>query len=337
MAAKKQAAAATESRKPSGLGLGSSMGDLSGLLNQPSIGTASDGLPLELPIDMIDEDPNQPRHEDSPGFSKQSLGELADTIRERKVKSPISVRPHPEVEGRYMINHGARRYRASIIAERTTIPAYIDPDYTEADQVIENLQRNDLTPREIADWIGRELARGKKKRDIAKELGKSPAFVTQHVTLLDLPEPVAEAFTVGRVSDVTVINELVKAHKQAPEEVAAWMDDDTQDLTRGSVKLLREFLDDKQHGGDDDPRGEGSSDDDNEGSEPKATAKKPKVVDPDKLKKAIVVVKHEDMAGRLLLDRRPSKEGMAWIKYETDGQEVEVDLLSVELVAVMEA
>lgn len=333
MAAKKQAAAATASHKPSSLGL-DSIGDLSGLLNQP---TGGNGGPLELPIDLIDEDPNQPRHEDSPGFSKQSLGELADTIRERKVKSPISVRPHPEVEGRYMINHGARRYRASIIADKTTIPAYVDPDYTEADQVIENLQRNDLTPREIADWIGRELARGKKKRDIAKELGKSPAFVTQHVTLLDLPEPIAEAFTVGRVNDVTVINELVKAHKQAPEDVAAWMDDDTQDLTRGSVKLLREFLDDKQHGGDGDPQGEGGADDNDEETEPKAKTKKPKEVDPDKLKKAIVVVKHEEKPGRLLLDRRPSQEGLAWVKYEMDGQEVEVDLLGVELVAVMEA
>lgn len=301
---------------------------------QPSGGN---GEPLALAIDLIDEDPNQPRHENSPGFSKKSLGELAATIRERKVKSPISVRLHPEVDGRYMINHGARRYRASIIAGKTTIPAYIDSDYTEADQVIENLQRNDLTPREIADWIGRELARGKKKQDIAKELGKSRAFVTQHVTLLDLPEPVAEAFNGGRVNDVTVINELVKAHKQAPEEVAAWVDDDTQDLTRGSVKLLREFLDDKQHEDDDDPQGEEGSGVEGEVLESKVKSKKPKEVDPDKLKKAIVVVVHEEKPGRLLLDRRPTQEGLAWVKYEMDGQEVEVDLQGVDLVAVMEA
>lgn len=323
-ATKKQAAAATGSQKPSGL-------------RQDSIGELS-GRPLELPLDLIDEDPNQPRHEDSPGFSKRSLGELANTIHERKVKSPISIRPHPEAEGRYMINHGARRYRASIIAGKTTIPAYIDPDYTEADQVIENLQRNDLTPREIADWIGRELARGKKKQDIAKELGKSPAFVTQHVTLLDLPEPIAEAFNGGRVNDVTVINELAKAHKQSPEAVGAWLDDDTQELTRGTVKLLREFLDDKQHGDDDDPQNEGGAGGDNEEPEPKVKDKKTsKEIDPSKLKKAIIIVKHEEKPGRLLLDRRPTKEGRAWIKYEMDGQEIEVDLVGVELVAVMEA
>ena len=45
----------------------------------------------------------------------------------------------------------------------------------------------------------------------------------------------------------------------------------------------------------------------------------------------------EEKPGRLLLDRRPSQEGLAWVKYEMDGQEVEVDLLAVELVAFMEA
>src|SRR3546814_14860745 len=96
------------------------------------------------------------------------------------------------------------RYRGSKWADKTTIPGFIDNNYNEADQVIENLQRNELTAREIADFIGRELAKGKKKGEIAKEIGKSPAFVTQHVTLLDLPEPIAEAFNSGRAKDVTV-------------------------------------------------------------------------------------------------------------------------------------
>jgi ParB family chromosome partitioning protein len=91
----------------------------------------------------------------------------------RGVKTPISVRDNPDAAGRYLINHGARRVRASKLAHKTSIPAFIDNDYNEADQVIENLQRNELTPREIADFIGRELAKGKKKGDIAKELGKS--------------------------------------------------------------------------------------------------------------------------------------------------------------------
>ena len=224
-----------------GLGL-DEIGDLSGLLNEGEANSESNGGPLVLALDLIDEDPNQPRTSDNPGFSKESLEELAATIKSRGVKTPISVRENQEVPGRFIINHGARRYRGSKIAGKDTIPAFIDNDYNEADQVIENLQRNELTAREIADYIGRELSKGSKKGDIAATIGKSAAFVSQHVTLLDLPEPIAAAFNSGRVNDVTVINELVKAHKKNPEEVVAWLDDEEQELTRGAVKLLREYL-----------------------------------------------------------------------------------------------
>lgn len=324
-------------KEPAGLGL-DGLGDLSSLLNDPA-GTSSqqgDG-PLHLPLDVIDEDPNQPRKSDNPGFSDDSLEELAVTIRDRGVKSPISVRENPEAEGRYLINHGARRYRASKRAGKETIPAFVDNDYNEADQVIENLQRNELTAREIADFIGRELAKGKKKGEIAKEIGKSPAFVTQHVTLLDLPEPIAEVFNNGRAKDVTVVNELVTAYKKNPDEVGAWLADDSQELTRGSVKLLREYLDDKRRHQDDerDPNTvdafTGKTD-----SEDEDAKKEKKEEDPDKIKKAIVLVKHDDRMARLLTNRRPPAEGWAWLKYEDDGHEVEADLGNVQLMALME-
>ena len=299
--------------------------------------------PQELPLQLIDEDENQPRHADNPGFSLKSLGELAMTIRDRGVKSPISVREHPRVEGRFIINHGARRYRASKLADKDTIPAFVDNDYNEADQVVENLQRNELTPREIADFIGRELAKGKKKGDIAREIGKSPAFVTQHVTLLDLPEPIAKVFNKGRARDVTVINELVTAYKNNPVEVGAWLDDDSQELTRGSVKLLREYLDDKRRGDDDDAPDPDTMEDaltgaaDDAAQGPEADARPPvKEAGPGKLRKAIIQVRHVDRAARLILNRRPPIEGWAWLKYEDDGREVEADLADVHLVALHE-
>lgn len=332
---------AQKEQKMEGLGL-EGIGDLSGLLNAPE-STKGGGGPLEVALDQIDEDPNQPRTEDNPGFSKVSLEELAATIRLRGVKTPISVRESQEAPGRFIINHGARRYRGSKIAEKETIPAFIDNDYNEADQVIENLQRNELTAREIADYIGRELAKGVKKGGIASAIGKSAAFVSQHVTLLDLPEPIAEAFNSGRASDVTVINELVKAYKKNPDEVVAWLSDEDQELTRGSVKLLREYLDDKRkHEEEDrDPNtvdaftGQTDSEEKEEDVE-KPEKKEPKEQDPDKLKKAIVMVKHDERMGRLLLNRRPSTDGWAWIKYEDDGHEFEADLGTVELMALMD-
>lgn len=317
-----------------------SPGDRYGYPNPPKK-TGHNHRPLELRLDVIDEDPNQPRKV----FDPDSLAEMAATIRTRGVKTPISVRPNLEVAGRYLINHGARRYRASKLADKTSIPAFIDADYTEADQVIENLQRDGLTPREIADFIGRERAKGMKKSDIAKAIGKSPAFVTQHVTLLDLPDPIAKVFNTGVLKDVTVINELVTAYKKNPEEVTAWLADDSQELTRGSVKLLREFLDDKRRH---EQAGEGHSDTvdgfphpsdaESEEDEHDTDTKKnePRELDPYKLKKTIVQVQHSGRAARLILNRRPPAVGYAWLKYEDDGQELKVDLAQVKLVAILE-
>lgn len=320
----------------SGLGL-DGLGDLGALLGETQ--QPGTGGPTELDLALIDEDPNQPREADNPGFSAESLGELAATIKARGVKSPISVRENQDAPGRYLINHGARRYRASKIAGKTTIPAFVDNDYNDDDQVIENLQRNELTPREIANFIGRELAKGRKKGDIAKSLGKSAPWVTQHAALLDLPDPIAEAFNNGRTNDVTVINELVRAYKDDPEKVSTWLSDDSQEITRGSVKLLREFIEDGGQGGapDDDLAGAGEgAGGAADGGEDEAKEKEKKKEDPTKLKKAIVVVKHDDRQGRILLNRRPSADGLAWLKYDDDGHEFEAEIGQVQLVALLE-
>ena len=313
------------------------VGDLAGLLNDAPAGGAATGQPLEIDMDLIDEDPNQPRKADNPGFSEESIAELGATIKARGLKTPISIRDNPEKPGRYLINHGARRYRGNKWAGNQKIRAFKDNDYNEADQVIENLQRNELTAREIADYIGRELAKGKKKGEIAATLGKSAAFVTQHSALLDLPEPIADVFNSGRCRDVTLINELVTVHKKKPAEVTEWLADETQEITRGSVKLLREFLDDKANKpkGDDDNQGG----DDGKGTEGAGDQKekKQKEEDPDKIKKAIIQVKHDDRPARINLTKRPPAEGFAWIKYDDDGHEVEVNLADVQLVALVEA
>ena len=319
--------------KADGLGL-QAIGNLSGLLKTDAAGGAA---PLELALDLIDEDPNQPRQESNPGFSKNNLKELAATIEQRGVKTPISVRENPDSSGRYIINHGARRFRAARLAKKDTIPAFVDEDYLEADQVIENLQRNALTAREIADFIGRELAKGQKKGNIARAIGKSNAFVSQHVTLLDLPEPIAQVFKTGRASDVTVINELVKLYKKHPDEVIAWIEDELQELTRSSVKLIREQLEDELNAGPTTATAAVTAgDEEKPATEPAEEKKVAKKQDPNKLVKAILLIRHDDRPGRLALHKRPTTEGLAWIKYDDDGQEIETDLAALDLVALMD-
>lgn len=247
---------------------------------------------IELPL--IDEDPAQPRTE----FNQESLLELAETIRFRGVKTPISVRPSQLVEGRYIINHGARRFRASVIAEKQTIPACIDTEYTEEDQLIENLQRDNLTPREISVFLDKLRKKGHKKGEIAKIIGKSPSWVTQHITLLELPPLVATVFKNGRCNDVTVLCELAKMEKNAPEHLEAWLEDEQQEINRGTVKLLQNFL-------------TTNSDDTRAVPSPAKNRQAPSEKNK-KLKCPVVHVEIDNQPAILLLDRLPSVAGFAW-------------------------
>ena len=193
----------------------------------------------EIDITLISEDIHQPRKE----FNQETLRELTETIKLRGVKSPISVRPNPDKPGTYIINHDARRYRASINAGLTKIPAFIDTDYSEADQVIENLQRDDLTSREIADFIGRQLAGGKTKSEIARLIGKTNPYITMHASLLDLPDPLGEVYRSGRCTDVTALYDLTRLYKANKEEVITWLALSTQEeISRLDVYQFSQFL-----------------------------------------------------------------------------------------------
>jgi len=151
-------------------------------LDAPS--PANTGQPLQLPLDAIDEDPEQPRRE----FDTGALQELADTIRDRGVRQPISVRPHPQDSGRWMLNFGARRLRASKLAGLSTVAAFVDASADSYDQVIENEQREGLKPLELALFVQKRLALGESKSDIARRLGKSKQWLTLAATLVEAPQ-----------------------------------------------------------------------------------------------------------------------------------------------------
>ena len=85
-----------------------------------------------------------------------------------------------------------------------------------------------------------ELADGHSQTAIAESLGKSKAWVTQHARLLDLPGPVAEAVATGKVTDVTLANELAVAHRENPQAVADLLKAPEQKPTRAAVKAIRQ-------------------------------------------------------------------------------------------------
>ena len=161
------------------------------LLDEPVAPSA--GLPLTLRLDEIDEDPLQPRRE----FDESKLAELAETIRQRGVLQAISVRPHPEAAGRWMLNYGARRLRASKLAGKTDIPVFIDQAADDYDQVIENEQREGLTPLELALFVKKRLACGDSQQEIARRLGKSKSHITMVCAMIDPPDWLLDAYRRG--------------------------------------------------------------------------------------------------------------------------------------------
>ncbi|WP_251865874.1 ParB/RepB/Spo0J family partition protein [Achromobacter sp. Marseille-Q4962] len=216
------------------------LGELASMLDSPQ---QHDGYRM-YDVVRIHLDPNNVRRANNPGLSPESITEMAATIRERVqagkrgVLCPISVRPHPTIPGDFVINHGHRRYLGTIEAGLQEIPAYEDPDFDDFDQVMENLHHEQLTGREMADFIGTKLAQGMSQADVARKMGKSRAWVSMHAAMLNLPEPVAEAVANGQVADVTLAKELVVAHRENPEAVAAILSDGAK-VTRAQVKALR--------------------------------------------------------------------------------------------------
>lgn len=195
------------------------------------------GAPLQLPIDVIDEDPQQPRLE----FEPEGLAELAASIKERGVLQPISVRRHPEKPDRWMLNFGARRLRASRLACRPDIPAFVDNAADSYDQVIENEQRDGLKPLELALFVQRRLAAGDIKAEIARRLGKSRQFVTMATALIDAPDWLMAAYREGRCRGLNELHELRKLAAIHPQNVAAWAADGRA-ITRDRVTALRADL-----------------------------------------------------------------------------------------------
>jgi ParB family chromosome partitioning protein len=157
------------------------------------------GIPYrEIPVSAIEADPNQPRR----NFDEEKLQELAESIKLYGVLSPILVRAGA-LPGRYTIISGERRYRASQLAGLAAIPAIVsqgegEDSRTLAIQLVENLQRDDLSPLERAQAIG-ALRDGHSLsiRDIAEKLSISKSAVQRSLEILSLPDDLLNALREG--------------------------------------------------------------------------------------------------------------------------------------------
>lgn len=139
----------------------------------------------EVAIAAIKANPNQPRRE----FDETSLRELADSIREIGIIQPITVRDMGD--GSFTIIAGERRWRASQMAGRTTIPAYIrtvDDENMMEMALVENIQRENLNSMEIALAYQHLIEQYKLTQDrLSERVGKNRSTIANYLRLLKLP------------------------------------------------------------------------------------------------------------------------------------------------------
>ena len=187
----------------------------------------------EIALDTIDRDPNQPRV----NFDEELLKELSQSIGRYGVLTPILVRPG-KTSGRYQLISGERRMRASQLAGLKTIPAIVDQENDDSGertlsmQLVENIQRADLTPLERAHAIGAlKEAYNLSVRDVGDRLGISKSMVQRSLDILNLPDDLLNALREGASE-----SKILLLAKIEDEEIRSSYLKDLDSLTRVQLK-----------------------------------------------------------------------------------------------------
>ena len=184
------------SKKGLGRGLSSLMGDTKEISTQ----TETSNQETKISIASLKPSPSQPRRL----FDKNSINELAESIKSKGLVQPILVRPSPTETGIYEIIAGERRWRAAQIAQLHEIPAVVRKlDDVEALEIaiIENVQRSDLSPIEEAAGYKRLIENhGHTQEVLAEIVGKSRSHIANIIRLLGLPQSIQDMISEGKIS-----------------------------------------------------------------------------------------------------------------------------------------
>ena len=170
-----------------------------------------------LPVELMRPSPYQPRKH----FDDEAFAALVESVRDKGVLQPLLVRKDPKDEKRYEIVAGERRWRAAQQARLHEVPVVVrelsDRDTLEV-ALVENLQREDLTPLEEAEAYRRLMEEfGHTQEVLAKAVGKSRSHVANMMRLLGLPKPVQRMLDERQIS-AGHARSLISSDK--PEELA---------------------------------------------------------------------------------------------------------------------
>jgi ParB family chromosome partitioning protein len=185
---------------------------------QPLAPEGEGGKPREIKLDQIERNPFQTRTQ----MNEEQLAELAASITSNGVVQPILVRPLPN--GRFQLIAGERRWRASQLAGKATIPAIlrqVSDEQAMEITIVENLQRADLNPMEQArafERLSREFHMTQEQ--MAHRTGKDRASVANFIRLLKLPSIVQARVESGELSFGHARTLLAFEHAEEMEKAA---------------------------------------------------------------------------------------------------------------------
>jgi ParB family chromosome partitioning protein len=199
------------------------------LLSNDRQGRSRGGV-RNIDVQRISPNPEQPRL----AFDETTLEELAASIREHGVLQPILVRPLDD--GEFQLIAGERRWRASKAAGLATIPALveeIDDDTALEISIIENLQREDLSPLDEAAMYDRMVRdHGYSVRRLAQKLGKDKGYLENRLRLADAPDEVRELVSL-RKDTLSHAYELMKVEDPKKRKKLA------AQVARGELTLIK--------------------------------------------------------------------------------------------------
>ncbi len=164
-------------------------------------------------IELLHEDPTNPRSPDNKGYDEEALQDFAEDIKERGILNPLTITPHPSIEGHFMVIAGHRRLRAARLAGLAKVPAVIrQTNDLKGDQIAENIHRENLNNFEIAAIIKSYLDQGMSTREVSRKLHKSQSYVQIYSKYLSAPDYIRQLADSGQISDMTAVSLLVTCY-----------------------------------------------------------------------------------------------------------------------------
>ena len=173
---------------------------------------------VDVPIQDCRANPHQPRKV----FDLVGLQELADSIAQHGLLQPITVRHDSKDKHKFIVIAGERRFRAHALLQRPFIPAVVTSGNPDEIALIENLQREDLSPLEEAEALERlQKKYNYTQEDLAKAVGKARSTITNLLKLTSLPRKIKKECSTSNIATKSFLIELSKLD-DPKKQLAFW-------------------------------------------------------------------------------------------------------------------